>query len=191
MGRPHRVSIPGIAYHITARGDNREVIFRDDTDCQRYLQLLKACKTKWEFDLFCYALMPNHVHLLLRPTVSHGTTSRILHNLQFRYAKYFNARHQRVGHVFQERFHTSTIEKDSYLLVASRYIHLNPVRASLCRTAREYPWTSFRAYVDSSGDPLNLIDTKLILSMCSPDPLLQSSAYYRLVEAEWCLAPKA
>ncbi len=183
MGRPLRTSEPGTVYHVTARGNNRNLIFLDEADYQRYLQLLKAYKEKWGLELFSYALMPNHVHLLLRTTTLEGTTSRLLHDVQFRYAKYFNWRHQRTGHVFQGRFHPSVVEKESYLLTASRYIHLNPVRAGLCQRAIDYPWTSMRAYVDPAGDPLALVDTSLILSMCSPTPALQRQVYQQLVES--------
>ena len=190
MGRPRRLSISNTTYHITSRGDNRETLFRDDTDYQRYLQLLKAYKTKWRYLLFSYALMPNHVHLLLRPTTAEGTVSHILHDVQARYARFFNRRYERTGHVFQGRFHASIIKRDSYLLAASRYIHLNPVRAGLCRTASAYPWTSMRAYIEPDGDPLRLVDTHLILTMAAAEPTLQRQAYQALVETDWCQAPK-
>ena len=182
MGRTRRLYAAGITYHVTARGDNREAIFCDDDDCQRYLLFLKKYKTKWGFKLYAYALMPNHIHLLIRPTTMEDSLSKILHDVQLQYAKYFNRRYQRVGHLFQGPFHSPIVKKDSYLLAASRYIHLNPVRAKLSKTAYDYPWTSFRAYVDQSADPLNLVDTTLILSVCSSDMALQRQVYQNLIE---------
>ena len=107
--------------------------------------------------------------------------SKILHSIHSRYSKYFNNRHQRTGHVFQGPFHTSIVEKEAYLLIASRYIHLNPVRARLCKSASEYTWTSMKAYLDPAGDPLHLVDVQLILSMSAAIPSLQRSAYRQLV----------
>lgn len=188
MGRQPRLCQPEIICHVTARGDNRESVFRDNSDYQRYLQLLREYKTKWSFRLFCYALMPNHVHLLLQ-TSQGGSLSQILHDIQSKYSKYFNHRHERIGHVFQGRYHASIIEKESYLLTASRYIHRNPIEAKLGESVNDYPWTSFHAYADPTKNHLGLVDTDFILSMCATDKTLQRSAYQNLVETKWCQAP--
>ena len=181
MSYPLRVCFDGALYHITARGDNRERIFFDDTDRQQYLLLLRRYKDRFLFRLHAYALMPNHVHLILEPA-SGSTVSRIMQCLMITYTKAFNRRHGRVGHVFQGRFHSRLIEKDPYLLVASRYVHLNPVRAKLALHAADYAWSSYRAYGDPAHDPLGLVDSADVLALISLDSTRQREGYCKFVE---------
>ena len=141
MAYPPRLVFPGAIYHVTARGDNRELTFLDDEDHRKYLALIARSKKQLQFKLHAYALMPNHVHLIVEPSES-ATISRIMQGITIAYTKWFNKRHTRVGHVFQGRFHSRLIEQDAYLLVASRYVHRNPVRAKLVQHPAEYPWSS-------------------------------------------------
>jgi len=164
MGYPPRLCFEGALYHLTVRGNNREPIFGDDTDRQQYLRLLKRYKDRFRFTLHAYALMTNHVHVILEP--AGGTTvSRIMQCLTITYTKYFNRRYGRVGHVFQGRFHSRLIEKDTYLLVASRYVHLNPVRAKIVRHPADFPWSSYRAYRSPLDNPLQLVDASDVLAL--------------------------
>jgi REP element-mobilizing transposase RayT len=182
MGYPPRLCFDGAIYHVTARGNNRAPIFLDDADYQRYLLLLSRYKRRWLFVLHAYALMPNHVHLIIQPGPA-ATISRIMQGLTISYTKHFNDRYERVGHVFQGRFHSRLIETEVYLLVASRYVHLNPVRAKLVRGAGHWAWSSYSAYQDPPHDPLRLVDPEGVLALASPDPLRQRSAYREFVEA--------
>jgi REP element-mobilizing transposase RayT len=136
----------------------------------------------FQFTLHAYALMPNHVHLILEPAPA-TTVSRIMQCLGITYARYFNTRHGRVGHVFQGRFHSRLIDREVYLLVASRYVHLNPVRAKLVGRAEEWPWSSFRAYQDPAEDPLRLTDAEAVLCLVSAAVDRQRSGYRAFVEA--------
>ncbi len=164
MGYPPRLCFEGALYHLTVRGNNREPIFGDDTDRHQYLRLLKRYKDRFRFTLHAYALMTNHVHVILEP--AGGTTvSRIMQCLTITYTKYFNRRYGRVGHVFQGRFHSRLIEKDTYLLVASRYVHLNPVHAKIVRHPADYPWSSYRAYRHPFENPLELVDVSTVLAL--------------------------
>ena len=167
MGYPPRLCFNEAIYHITARGDNRELIFLDATDYQQYLLLLRRYKDRLGFKLHAYALMPNHIHVILEPAPE-MTVSRILQCLTITYTKWFNRRYGRVGHVFQGRFHSRLIEKDAYLLVASRYVHLNPVRAQLARRPADYPWSSYHEYVRSL--PWNLCTTTTIMGLIGAHP---------------------
>ena len=182
MGYPPRLCFDGAIYHVTARGNNRAPIFLDDADYQHYLLLLSRYKRRWPFTLHAYAMMPNHVHLIVRPG-SQATISRIMQCLTITYTKHFNDRYKRVGHVFQGRFRSRLIETDTYLLVASRYVHLNPVRAKLAREAGYYAWSSYPAYQDPPHDPLRLVDPGDILALVNPDPNRQRPAYREFVEA--------
>ena len=182
MPYPPRLCFDGAMYHVTARGNNRAPIFLDERDYRRYLHFLRRYKDQFQFKLHAYALMPNHVHLLLEPAP--GTTvSRIMQCLGIIYTKHFNHRHGRMGHVFQGRFHSRLIDKEVYLLVASRYVHLNPVRAQLAGRAEEWPWSSFRAYQDPPEDPLHLTDPEEVLHLISAAVNRQRSGYRAFVEA--------
>jgi len=154
-------------YHVTARGDNREPTFLDHPDYCHYLGLLRRYKERFRFTLYAYALMPNHVHLILEPSAG-STISRIMQSVSIAYTRYFNVHYNRVGHVFQGRFHSRLIDKDSYLLIATRYVHRNPVRAKICQRAEQYPWSSYVAYVDPQADMWHLPDASLPLALVSP-----------------------
>lgn len=164
MPYPPRICFDGAVYHVTTRGNNRELIFADQADYRVYLHLVRRSKQRFPFLLHAYALMPNHVHLILEPSTEH-TISRIMQSLGVAYTKYFNGRYKRVGHVFQGRFHSRLIDKDAYLLVASRYVHRNPVRANLVGRAGEYPWSSYLAYVNPKADIWRLADASFVLSL--------------------------
>jgi hypothetical protein len=99
-----------------------------------------------------------------------------------RYTKYFNKRYRRVGHVFQGRFHSRMIQDDVYLLVASRYVHLNPVRAHLVGRPEQYRWSSYHAYQEPPPDAAGLVDASEVLSLVGPDPVSQRDQYRDFVE---------
>jgi len=166
MPRALRVHVPDGIYHVVIRGDNREPVFVDDFDRQEYLNLLHSYKTKMGFPLYAYALMTNHIHLLLS-SGERATVSSIMHVLSLTYTKYFNRRYDRVGHLYQGRFHSTVIDSERYLLEALRYIHLNPVEAGMVRHPREYPWTSYHSYVgpQENPQPPRLVDIAFVLGV--------------------------
>ena len=177
MPRPPRICFDGALYHVTCRGDNRERVFVDEADFQRYLLFLRQYKGQFKFLLHCYCLMPNHVHLVIEPSAT-ATISKIMQCVSTRYTQYFNKRHGRVGHLFQGRFHSRLIEKDTYLLAVSRYIHLNPVKAKLCGKPQEYPWSSYAIYLEKRGDVLHLVDSSLVFSLINV-PQGEHARWYR------------
>jgi len=143
MARPLRIEFAGALYHVTARGNAREDIYRDDEDRQQFLMLLQNTVNRHDWYCHAYCLMDNHYHLLVEtnsPTLSKG-----MKFLNGTYTQYFNRRHQRVGHVFQGRFKAILVQKNSHLLELARYIALNPVRAKRVRSAEEWCWSSHRA----------------------------------------------
>jgi REP-associated tyrosine transposase len=149
MSRPLRIEFAGAVYHVMARGNGRERIFRSDDDYRVFLAGLAKTCTRFDWLVWAYCLMGNHYHLLLqtqRPTLSQG-----MRELNGVYTQAFNRRHRRVGHVLQGRYKAVLIEKDSYLLELSRYVVLNPVRARVCETAADWPWSSYRAVVGRAG----------------------------------------
>ncbi len=136
----------------------------DNRDYFRYLELWHRYKAEMDFEIFAYVLMPNHVHWLLKT----GLTPlwEIMHRMHSTYAKWFNHRHERVGHLFQDRYKSIICDTDSYLLVLARYIHLNPIRAGLVREVNHYPWSSFPGYC---GNENTILNTSFLLSYFSPE----------------------
>ncbi len=153
MGRPPRLAFSGLVYHVVDRGNNRQRVFSDRADFAKYLGLLKRYKKQYDFRLYHYVLMNNHVHLLLE-TSDKGTISKIMQSITLAYTRYYNGKYESFGHVWQGRFKSPVIEKDSYLLQCARYIELNPVRAELVQDPGEYEWSSHRFYAFGELDEL-------------------------------------
>ncbi|MDI7259041.1 MAG: transposase, partial [Thermodesulfobacteriota bacterium] len=160
MARKPRVHSPAALYHVIARGNQRQDIFVGEKDFQKYLSLLSEYKSRYPFRLYAYALMRNHVHLLLE--VEATPLSKIMQGLQFRYTQYFNWRYGKVGHLFQGRYKAILCEKDSYLLELVRYIHLNPIRSKVVKDPEKYRWTSYWRYLSKGKD--DLIDEEFVLN---------------------------
>jgi len=148
MPRPLRPDVAGGVHHVYARGNDRQVIFRDDIDRRIYLATLKREIQRTDWRCLSYSLMENHVHLLLetpKPNLSTG-----MQRLHGRYAQVHNARHGRVGHLFQGRFGSTQVLTDEQLWTTALYIARNPVVAGLCAAPDEWPWSSYAATVGSN-----------------------------------------
>ena len=145
MPRHPRLHASGLLFHIIVRGNNKQDIYLDSTDYEEFLDAIEGTRTRYPFYLYAYVLMPNHFHLLVE--VRETPTARLMQALLTRYARGFNRRHQRSGHVFQGRYKAIVCEQDSYLLELVRYIHLNPVRARLVRRPGQWPWSGHREYL--------------------------------------------
>ena len=136
MARQLRIEYSRALYHITSRGNAQGAIYRIDADRTELLSLLNITCNRFDWYCHAYCLMDNHCHLLIEtnaPTLSKGVK-----HLNGTYTQRNNRSHKRVGHVFQGRFKGILVENESYLLELSRYIVLNPVRASMVREAKEW-----------------------------------------------------
>src|SRR5918995_620648 len=151
MARPLRIEYTGAYYHVTSRGNERKAIFRDDHDREKFLALLGRSAEEFYLRVHGYVLMDNHYHLLLE--TERGGLNRALRYLNGVYTQYFNRRHNRVGHLFQGRYKAILVEKESYLLELSRYIHLNPWRVKGSMDPMKYPWSSLGSYVGARAVP--------------------------------------
>ena len=180
MPRPKRISFPGAVYHICVRGNARQIIFKDDYDCSRFLALLKRYKQKFNFFLYAYVLMPNHIHLVVEIS-EEATISKIMQSLNTAYGHYFNSRHHRRGHLLQNRFFSNLIAKDNYLLEVTRYVHLNPLRAGLVKSPLSYKWSSFPVYAGKRND--DLVDKALVLEMVDKEKSRQLQKYTEFILA--------
>jgi len=157
MARQLRVEFENAFYHVTSRGNQRNKIFYDAADRERFLEILSRTKERYGFLLHGYVLMDNHYHLLME--TPKANLSQIMQNINTSYTVYVNRKYQRTGHLLQGRFKGIIVDKDRYLIVLSRYIHLNPVRAKLVKKPADYPWTSYKAFLDHKAAKDSLVDT--------------------------------
>jgi REP-associated tyrosine transposase len=153
MARALRIQLAGSFYHLTCRGNERKAIYRDDTDRQAFLTKLQDSLGIYQVELHAYVLMDNHFHLMVRTLRSN--LSEFMRHFNISYTSTFNRRHSRVGHLYQGRYKAIVVDKDSYLLELSRYVHLNPVRIpsqkkralqEQVRLLERYRWSSLKGY---------------------------------------------
>ncbi|EEG77668.1 transposase [Dethiobacter alkaliphilus] len=135
-------------YHIILRGVNREAVFIDDEDRRQFLKILKYIEKVSGCEILCYCLMDNHIHILLK--VNDEPLATIIKRICGSYVLYFNKRHGRIGHLFQERFRSEPVESNRYFLTVFRYILRNPVKAGMVKLVSEYRWSSYNEYVRAS-----------------------------------------
>lgn len=164
MARPPRLQILDGIYHLTARGNERTAIFRDDADRRHFLELVANVRERYHWRIFSYCLMSNHYHLLVQtpePNLARG-----MRQLNGVYAQGFNRRHARVGHLLQGRYSARLVQADEHLLAVARYIVHNPVRAGVCERPGEWRWSSHRATLGLERPWF--LDTEALLSYYSP-----------------------
>jgi len=140
MSRFARVVVPGIPFHVTQRGNNRQDVFLAESDRQEYLCLLAKRLEKTGAGILAYCLMDNHVHLVMLPHAANDL-AETLGRVHCFYAQRFNARYEKSGHLWQNRFYSCALD-DDHLRAAIRYVELNPVRAGILSCPWEYPWCS-------------------------------------------------
>jgi putative transposase len=174
MARALRIAFRGACYHVTMRGNERRPIFRDDRDRGRFLERLATIVGRYRLVLHAYVLMRNHYHLLVE--TPEANLSRAMRQLNGVYTQDFNRRHHRVGHLFQGRYKALLVEKDSYLLELSRYIHLNPVRVGEVGDPVAFGWSSAAAYVGKQPQP-GFLSTAAVLRQFNRRPVAAQRAY--------------
>jgi putative transposase len=150
MARQARIVIPGQAMHVLVRGNNRETLFHTPIDFVTYLDWLRIAAAQFSVAVHAYALMPNHVHLLLSPKEPQSL-AKLMQSLGRRYAQFFNQKHGRTGTIWEGRYRSSLIDPD-YLLRCQRYIELNPIRSGLESLPADYPWTSYSSHVGGKAE---------------------------------------
>jgi len=160
VARPLRIEYPGAFYHVTSRRNERGTVFQSNRDREKYLSYVESAHERYGAVVHTYCLMGNHYHLLLE--TPRGNLSKILQYINGAYTTYFNIKRNRSGHLFQGRFKGILVDKDEYCKELSRYIHLNPVRAGMVKTALEYLWSSYRYFVETGKKP-KWLKTELVL----------------------------
>ena len=181
MPRRPRIHLPGLPIHLVQRGHNRDACFFADEDCLAYLDWLAESLKKTGCALHAYALMTNHVHLLLTPPSSEAVSQLVI-SLGRRYVQYINKTYHRSGTLWDSRYKSSLVHADDYLLACQRYIELNPVRAELVSDPALYRWSSYRANGLGQADAL-LTPHELYLALDRQAPA-RLAAYRALFRSE-------
>lgn len=154
MPRQARLDVPGALHHVMVRGINRSAIFQDDQDRATFLGRLGQTAAEGKSGVYAWVLMSNHAHILFKS--GKDGISAVMRKLLTWYALYFNRRHHRTGHLFENRFKSILCDEDNYLLALVRYIHLNPIRAKILQTMEEldrYPWSGHRTIIGKADMP--------------------------------------
>lgn len=190
MARPLRIQYPGAVYHVTCRGNEQKAIYKDDADRRRFLEYLTQSLDTYSVKLCSYILMTNHFHLLVQTPL--GNLGEFMRQFNISYTGYYNRRHNRSGHLYQGRYKSILVDKDAYLAVLSRYIHLNPVKVkAMEKVSRDekikyltaYPWSSLPGYL-SRRKREEYIDYTLVLAAYGGDTDRARQAYRTALYAD-------
>src|SRR5665647_2169444 len=171
-----RLSNTGI-YHIMVRVINRQPIFYEEEDYQRYLNTLGRTIDKSDAVILGYCLMNNHVHLLIQDC--NNAIATVMKSIGTSYAYWYNHKYERSGHVFQDRYKSENVEDDAYLMTVIRYIHQNPVKSGIIAEAESYRWSSYRIYCGTQEYPPGLTKTSLVLGMFAQNEIQAIEAFRR------------
>ncbi len=179
MARPLRIEYEGAVYHVTGRGNEQRKIFFSRKDYEKFKEYLADAVEKFSFILHSYVLMTNHYHLIIE--TPEKNLSKIMHHINSSYTTYINIKRKRSGHLLQGRFKSIVVDKDSYLLELSRYIHLNPVRAKMTHLPEDYRYSSYGSYTTAAAD--KLVTTTTILEMLASKQDVARKKYRSFVES--------
>jgi REP element-mobilizing transposase RayT len=181
MPRKARIDAPGALHHIIVRGIEKKPIFRDKLDRDNILQRLDTILEESRTPCYAWALMPNHLHLLLKTGLK--PISTVMRQLLTGHAVYFNRRHKRNGHLFQNRYKSILCQEDAYLLELVRYIHLNPLRGGIVHSSQElkrYPYGGHSSMMGKCKQPWHM--TNYVLGFFGDKESSARKAYHQFVE---------
>jgi len=156
MPRGPRLLIRDIPYHVIQRGNNKIPIFLKDEDYLFFLEILREAENKHPCFIYSYCLMTNHFHLLIEPKGREDNVSLLVKLLGARYVRYVNKKYNRPGTLWEGRFKSSLIDRESYFLACLYYIEMNPVRAGMVRLPEFYNWSSYR--IRAFGEKSSILD---------------------------------
>lgn len=185
MARQPRLSLAGVPLHVIQRGNNRSACFRSDADRRHFLEWLGMQARRHSVAVHAYVLMSNHVHLLMTPQQSDGAIGLVMKFLGQHYVQYFNRVYGRTGSLWEGRFRSCLVDRETYLLTCHRYIEMNPVRAGMVARPDDYPWSSYRANALGQIDPL--LSAHPVVAALGRTPDERHEAYKEMFQDE--LAP--
>lgn len=146
MSRVARQVSPTNFYHVTARGINQEMVLGTSREKEYFLKIIHEQVVKEPIKMYAFCIMDNHIHFLINAELD--ALSSFMANVLAKYAKFYNFKHERIGYVFQDRFHSECITDENYLWNCFRYIHQNPVKAHKVKTSLRYKYCSMREYYE-------------------------------------------
>lgn len=164
MPRPLRIQDAGYVHHVICRGNDRQIIFKSDSDFLAYIDLVEKSRKLYPIHIYNYCLMDNHLHLLVEPK-EEKSLSKFMEDVSKAYAKYFNEKYDHVGHVFQGRFKSFLVQEERYFFVCSRYIDLNPVNALMVTNPIDYKWSGYRLLAAGEESALRLDQHELYINL--------------------------
>ncbi|MGH4123072.1 MAG: transposase [Clostridium sp.] len=180
MARKARLKSNDSIFHIMCKSISEVDLFRDDEDKQMYLCLVKKYKNLHHVKIYGYCLMDNHSHLLI--DANGADISKVMHGINFSYARYFNRKYKREGHLFKDRFKSKIVNSERYLRTVSLYIHNNPTDISGFKDCPEkYTFSSLGIYIGKRRDHFNIVDYGFVMGFFGKDLELARNYYYSLV----------
>ena len=153
MARQPRLILPKQPHHILQRGNDRQLVFREPEDYQRFLAWLLESARFYRVAIHAYALLPTHLHLLATPETGEGLAA-MMQKLGRFYVPWYNSKYARAGGLFEGRFRTAVVDTDAHFLMCSRFIELAPVREGEAGESAAYPWSSYRHHAGVHADPV-------------------------------------
>lgn len=171
-------------YHVLIRGINRQTIFEEEEDSERFLLTLKTYQEKSGYRIYGYCLMGNHVHLLIKEEKE--DLGIIMRRIGASYVYWYNTKYSRSGHLFQGRYKSEVVDDDRYFLTVLRYIHQNPVKARMVSDVGNYKWSSYTEYIEKK----DIVDTDFALSIFSNErekALQNFKAFHQISNDDHCL----
>jgi len=175
MARKPRIYYEGAFYHVIVRGNNKDYVFQQDYLKEEYLSILKRYTEKYDASVYAYVIMDNHVHILIE--VEETPLSKIMQLIQQTYTSWYNRKNKRTGHVFEQRYKSLLVDKDSYLSSLVRYIHQNPIRAGVGDINYEY--SSHIEYIDGIR---GICKTAYLLNVISDNEKKQLIKYQEFMD---------
>ena len=175
----NRQNFIGATYHITCRCNNRELLFKNTIDFQKYLSIINKCKERYSFKIYDYSSMNNHTHLILE-LGKNSNISKIMHSINRWYANWYNKEYKRTGHFWEERFYAELINDDLQLLSTMVYMHLNPVKARLCKRPTAWKFSGANYYLNGVSN--NLLTPPDIYMRLGTDKEERLKTYAKIME---------
>ena len=181
MTRPLRIKFPGALYHVSAHGNRNQSIFSCDEDRKIFLKNIKESSDKYGVYLYCYVLLDSDFRIVFETSAANLTD--FMHSVLARYTIGYNRRNGVTGHLFEGRYQSVVMEKEKYLMPASRFLHICAVRQGLAATPGQWAWSSYASYAHPEADPAPIVKTEEILDMLNPHAATAIREYRTYVES--------
>ena len=167
MSRQARSDLKTNLFHIMVQGINKSYIFNDSIDIKYYIKLLYELNNQHNIQIIAYCVMNNHTHILIK-SENIDEMSKFMKRVNVKFSRYYNKKHNRVGYVFRDRFKSQGIYSEKHMYNCIRYIYENPVKAGICKSPDEYPYSNYNKKIDiyNNEDFMSFIDTEEDTNMC-------------------------